>query len=163
MTQLVPNSASAVSVRCGGLAARVATDAAMDGLKRWDALTLVLRDGRACIDNSAAERAIRPLALGRRNWTFAGDDRRCGRSRAADRLRRRHPSPWRFRSGCRSARRVAHPRMWTLHPTGAPVSALRCQTKFARAERLVGYGSSALSSSFASLRSGVPKPSVNQP
>ena len=27
-------------------------------LKRWDALTLVLRDGRACIDNSAAERAI---------------------------------------------------------------------------------------------------------
>ena len=43
-------------------------------LKRWDALTLVLRDGRACIDNSAAERAIRPIALGRRNWTFAGSD-----------------------------------------------------------------------------------------
>ena len=30
-------------------------------LKRWDALTLVLRDGRACIDNSAAERAMRPM------------------------------------------------------------------------------------------------------
>ncbi len=30
-------------------------------LKRWDALTLVLRDGRACIDNSAAERAMRPI------------------------------------------------------------------------------------------------------
>jgi hypothetical protein len=43
-------------------------------LKRWDALTLVLRDGRACIDNSAAERAMRPIALGRRNWTFAGSD-----------------------------------------------------------------------------------------
>jgi transposase len=43
-------------------------------LRRWDALTLVLRDGRACIDNSAAERAMRPIALGRRNWTFAGSN-----------------------------------------------------------------------------------------
>jgi hypothetical protein len=43
-------------------------------LKRWDELTLVLRDGRACIDNSAAEGAMRPIALGRRNWTFAGSD-----------------------------------------------------------------------------------------
>jgi transposase len=43
-------------------------------LRRWDALTLVLRDGRACIDNSAAERAMRPIPLGRRNWTFAGSN-----------------------------------------------------------------------------------------
>jgi transposase len=43
-------------------------------LNHWDALTLILRDGRACIDNSAAERAMRPVALGRRNWTFAGSD-----------------------------------------------------------------------------------------
>jgi transposase len=50
-------------------------------LSRWDGLTLFLRDGRACIDNSAAERAIRPLALGRRNWTFAGSD--AGGERAA--------------------------------------------------------------------------------
>jgi transposase len=50
-------------------------------LSRWQALTTVLRDGRACIDNSAAERAMRPLALGRRNWTFAGSDR--GGERAA--------------------------------------------------------------------------------
>ena len=50
-------------------------------LSRWDGLTLFLRDGRACIDNSAAERAIRPLALGRRNWTFAGSD--AGGQRAA--------------------------------------------------------------------------------
>lgn len=41
-------------------------------LPRWHALTLMLRDGGACIDNSAAGRAIRPLTLGRRNWTFAG-------------------------------------------------------------------------------------------
>ncbi len=43
-------------------------------LSRWEALTLILRDGRACIDNSAAERAMRPIAVGRRNWTFAGSD-----------------------------------------------------------------------------------------
>jgi transposase len=35
-------------------------------LSRWDALTLVLRDGRACIDNNAAERAMRPMTLGRK-------------------------------------------------------------------------------------------------
>lgn len=50
-------------------------------LARWEALTLILRDGRACIDNSAAERAMRPIALGRRNWTFAGSD--AGGERAA--------------------------------------------------------------------------------
>lgn len=50
-------------------------------LSRWEALTLVLRDGRACLDNSAAERAMRPIALGRRNWTFAGSD--AGGHRAA--------------------------------------------------------------------------------
>jgi len=41
-------------------------------LSHWDALTLILCDGRACIDNSAAERAMRPIPIGRRNWTFAG-------------------------------------------------------------------------------------------
>ena len=34
-------------------------------LSRWQAMTLVLRDGRACIDNNAAERAMRPMTLGR--------------------------------------------------------------------------------------------------
>jgi len=43
-------------------------------LTRWVALTRFLDDGRLCISNNAAERAIRPLALGRRNWTFAGSD-----------------------------------------------------------------------------------------
>lgn len=36
-------------------------------LSRWEALTLILRDGRACIDNSAAKRAMRPISVGRRN------------------------------------------------------------------------------------------------
>jgi transposase len=50
-------------------------------LARWNALTLVLRDGRACIDNNAAERAIRPIPLGRKNWLHAGSD--AGGHRAA--------------------------------------------------------------------------------
>jgi hypothetical protein len=45
------------------------------GLSRWDAFTLFLDDPAVAIDNNAAERAIRPLVLGRRNWTFAGSDR----------------------------------------------------------------------------------------
>ena len=50
-------------------------------LSRWDALTLILRDGRACIDNNAAERAMRPMTLGRKNWLHAGSD--AGGERAA--------------------------------------------------------------------------------
>jgi transposase len=41
-------------------------------LAQWTALTLVLRDGRACLSNNAAERQMRPLALGRKNYLFAG-------------------------------------------------------------------------------------------
>ena len=43
-------------------------------IARWDGLTHVLRDGRVCLDNSAAERTMRPIVIGRRNWTFAGSD-----------------------------------------------------------------------------------------
>ena len=50
-------------------------------LNRWEALTLVLRDGRACLDNNAAERTMRPITLGRKNWLFAGSD--AGGNRAA--------------------------------------------------------------------------------
>ena len=50
-------------------------------LKRWDSFARFLDDGRICLSNNAAERAIRPLALGRRSWLFAGSDR--GGRRAA--------------------------------------------------------------------------------
>ena len=50
-------------------------------LKRWDAFTRFLDDGRICLTNNAAERALRCVALGRRNWTFCGSDR--GGERAA--------------------------------------------------------------------------------
>ena len=43
-------------------------------LKRWPALTRFLDDGRLCMSNNAAERAVRAVAVGRKNWTFAGSD-----------------------------------------------------------------------------------------
>src|ERR1700710_593055 len=50
-------------------------------LKRWPAFTRFLDDGRICLSNNAAERAIRGIAVGRHNWTFAGSD--AGGRRAA--------------------------------------------------------------------------------
>ena len=50
-------------------------------LKRWPAFTRFLEDGRVCLSNNAAERAMRGVALGRRSWLFAGSDR--GGQRAA--------------------------------------------------------------------------------
>jgi hypothetical protein len=46
-------------------------------LKRWPAFARFLDDGRICLTNNAAERALRGIALGRRAWLFAGSDRGC--------------------------------------------------------------------------------------
>jgi transposase len=50
-------------------------------LKRWPAFTRFLGDGRICLTNNAAERALRGVALGRKSWLFVGSDR--GGRRAA--------------------------------------------------------------------------------
>jgi transposase len=50
-------------------------------LTRWPAFTRFLDDGRICLTNNAAERALRGLALGRKSWLFAGSER--GAERAA--------------------------------------------------------------------------------
>jgi transposase len=50
-------------------------------LKRWVAFTRFLDDGRICLTNNAAERALRGIAIGRKAWLFAGSDR--GGERAA--------------------------------------------------------------------------------
>ncbi|RWE10486.1 MAG: IS66 family transposase [Mesorhizobium sp.] len=50
-------------------------------LKRWEGFTTFLGDGRICLTNNAAERALRGFALGRKAWLFAGSDR--GADRAA--------------------------------------------------------------------------------
>lgn len=44
-------------------------------LKAWPAFTAFLDDGRICLSNNAAERALRGIALGRKSWLFAGSDR----------------------------------------------------------------------------------------
>ena len=65
-----------------GLSRHAEVAKAMDYmLKAWDAFTLFLKDGRVCLSNNAAERALRGIALGRRSWLFAGSDR--GGDRAA--------------------------------------------------------------------------------
>lgn len=50
-------------------------------LSRWDGFTRFLTDGRVCLSNNAAERALRGIALGRKAWLFCGSDR--GGERAA--------------------------------------------------------------------------------
>jgi transposase len=50
-------------------------------LTRWETFTRFLSDGRICLTNNAAERAVRGIALGRKSWLFAGSDR--GGDRAA--------------------------------------------------------------------------------
>jgi transposase len=44
-------------------------------LSRWAALSVYIDDGRVEIDNNIAERAMRPLGIGRKNWLFAGSDK----------------------------------------------------------------------------------------
>jgi hypothetical protein len=44
-------------------------------LKAWPVFTAFLDDGRICLTNNAAERALRGIALGRKSWLFAGSDR----------------------------------------------------------------------------------------
>ena len=50
-------------------------------LNCWEALTRFVDGGRLCLTNNAAERALRGIAVGRHNWTFAGSD--AGGRRAA--------------------------------------------------------------------------------
>jgi transposase len=50
-------------------------------LRRWDGFRLFLTDGRVCLTNNAAERALRCVPLGRKAWLFCGSDR--GGQRAA--------------------------------------------------------------------------------
>jgi transposase len=60
LTQLTPKSETAAAIHYA--------------LGLWDALARYLDDGRIELDNLIAERALRPVALGRRNYLFAGSD-----------------------------------------------------------------------------------------
>ena len=50
-------------------------------LRRWDRFAHFISDGRVCLTNNAAERALRGFALGRKSWLFAGSE--LGAARAA--------------------------------------------------------------------------------
>jgi len=64
------------------LSARSETAKAISySLNHWAAFARFLDDGRICLSNNAAERALRGIAIGRRNWTFCGSD--AGGHRAA--------------------------------------------------------------------------------
>jgi len=75
-----------LKARMGEIRAKLSAKSALAvaisyALKRWPALTRYLDDGRLEIDNLIAERALRGIAIGRRNWLFAGS--RAGGERAA--------------------------------------------------------------------------------
>ena len=72
---LVDDLESWLRAQRGRLSPKSETAKAIDYmLRRWASFTLFLEDGRVCLSNNAAERAIRGIAVGRRNWTFAGSD-----------------------------------------------------------------------------------------
>ncbi len=50
-------------------------------LNHWSALTRPRKAGFLELDNGASERALKPVALGRRHWLFAGSDAGAGRRR----------------------------------------------------------------------------------
>ena len=106
-------------------------------LKRWTDFARFLDDGRICLTNNAAERALRGIALGRRNWTFAGSParRRPRRHHADDDhdlspqrrrsqgLARRRPRPYRRSSRIASARTAALGMVSSCaKPTSPPIS-----------------------------------------
>ena len=76
-------------------------------LSRWDAFTRFLDDGRLCMSNNAAERELRAVAVGRRNWTFAGSDG--GGRRAAAIYTLIHRQAQRHRSAGLACRRAGLP------------------------------------------------------
>ena len=50
------------------------TEAINYAVNHWDGLTLFLRDGRVEVDSNTVERTMRPIALGRRNSLFSGNE-----------------------------------------------------------------------------------------
>lgn len=79
---LIDGLAAWLQHKRAGLSGKSDIAKAMDYLlKRWPAFTRFLADGRVDLSNNAAERALRGIAIGRRNWTFAGSD--AGGRRAA--------------------------------------------------------------------------------
>jgi hypothetical protein len=86
-------------------------------LKRWPAFTRFLDDGRICLTNNAAERALRGIALGRKAWLFAGSDRGGERTAAIYTLIGTPSSTTSTRKPGWPTCRAASP---TIRPAGSP-------------------------------------------
>jgi hypothetical protein len=70
---------AALKTRLEGALTEVSAKSSLAGairysLNHWEGLTLFLEDGRIEIDNNTVERNMRPIALGRKNSLFAGND-----------------------------------------------------------------------------------------
>jgi hypothetical protein len=102
-------------------------------LSRWRALTRFVDDGLLEIDNNAAERSLRPVVMGRKNYLFMGSD--SGGQRAAvlytlmETAKLNHLDPafcapsWPASSNCRSTTsKNSYPGMWPPHSKPAPAS-----------------------------------------
>ena len=77
---------AAIKALFGETLAQVSNKSSLAGairytVSRWPSMTRFVEDGRLDLSNNAAERAMRPVAIGRNNWTFAGSD--TGGERAA--------------------------------------------------------------------------------
>jgi len=102
-------------------------------LKRWEVFTRFVDDGRLCMTNNAAERELRAVAVGRKNWTFAGSDE--GGRRAAAiytliqtaKLNDIDPQAWLAdvlaRLPDHPARRIADLLPWNSKPAAIPAAA----------------------------------------
>ena len=104
-------------------------------LKRWNRFAHFINDGRICLTNNAAERALRGFALGRKSWLFAGSDR--GAERAAvmatlimtAKLNEIDPQAWLADVLARIANLPQGRLMNCCHGIGAPMSELSHRIK----------------------------------
>ena len=100
---------------------------------RWKALLRCLDDGRLALDNNPAERALRCVAIGRKNYLFAGSD--AGGRRAAAIYSLIETAKLNGRQPAEVSRRRAHPHRRSPSPPNRRFAALALETRRAGPRR----------------------------